>query len=164
MIGLDESGNNHSPGSLGEGVCIDRMHPSDLQTVIRLEQASFSAPWPDESFELILGDPSLLAMVARKARDPIAYTVGSLHGRELLVANLAVAGPFRGKGIGRRLLEALLEEGRRRGAEYAVLDVRASNEAAVRLYESMGFRTIGRREGYYSSPREDSLVMLKRFR
>ncbi len=77
--------------------------------------------------------------------------------------NVAVFPQHRGKGVATTLLEALLEEARRRGGEFLSLEVRPSNTGAVRLYEKLGFRREGRRKSFYTDPREDALLLTKRF-
>jgi ribosomal-protein-alanine N-acetyltransferase len=80
-------------------------------------------------------------------------------GHEIHITNLAVHPSFRRQGIGRRLLAPVLEDGRRRGIALVLLEVRPTNAEALALYESLGFRVIGRRKGYYFDTGEDALVM-----
>jgi ribosomal-protein-alanine N-acetyltransferase len=72
---------------------------------------------------------------------------------------VAVALEERGRGTGRRLIEAALERVRQRGARECFLEVRESNVIARSLYERCGFQAIGRRRSYYTRPVEDALVM-----
>ena len=78
------------------------------------------------------------------------------------IMNIAVAMPYRLKGVGSRLLCALLDRGRGRGIRDFTLEVRMTNAPAIHMYEKMGFRTEGIRRGYYEQPREDALIMWKR--
>ena len=73
--------------------------------------------------------------------------------------NVAVAGEARQRGLGKVLVEAALARVRQRGARECFLEVRESNLVARRLYEGLGFASIGRRRRYYSRPVEDALVM-----
>jgi [ribosomal protein S18]-alanine N-acetyltransferase len=75
------------------------------------------------------------------------------------VLNLAVVPDFRGRGLGAGLLDAGLEAVRNRGGTEVFLEVRASNAVAQSLYAGRGFRTEGRRRGYYRRPDEDALVL-----
>jgi ribosomal-protein-alanine N-acetyltransferase len=78
--------------------------------------------------------------------------------REIL--NLAVDPAYRRRGVARRLIEQQLMERRLGQGEGSwFLEVRESNEPAIRLYESLGFRASGRREGYYNNPVEAGIVM-----
>lgn len=89
----------------------------------------------------------------------LGYTVGLLAADEAEVLNIAVDPPARGKGVGAALLEGMLEELRRAGARSVFLEVRRSNEAAIRLYRRSGFEILGARPDYYRQPREDALTM-----
>jgi ribosomal-protein-alanine N-acetyltransferase len=88
----------------------------------------------------------------------MSVAVGEAH-----ILNLCVAPAWQGEGLGRRLLERLLGVARQHHADTAYLEVRMSNDKAIALYESVGFREIGRRRGYYPHQvgREDALVYAK---
>ena len=72
---------------------------------------------------------------------------------------IAVDPAVRGRGLGRKLLEAVTETAGEDGIQTIFLEVRESNRAAVNLYRSAGFREIGRRRGYYHNPPEDAILM-----
>ena len=78
---------------------------------------------------------------------------------ELHINNLAVAPPYRRRGIGTGLLTHVLNEGAKLGAHRATLEVRRSNDVARHLYERLGFATAGVRRAYYTNPVEDALVL-----
>ena len=78
------------------------------------------------------------------------------------VTNVAVLPSWRGQGIGGRLMERLLADGKNEGIEAFTLQVRAGNLPAIRLYESFGFAAEGRRPGFYEKPKEDALIYWKR--
>ena len=100
-----------------------------------------------------------VGLVMTDADVPIAYFLA----REILgtaeVLNLAVVPGFRGRGLGAELLDAGLAAVRKRGGTEVFLEVRASNAVAQSLYAGRGFRTEGRRRGYYRRPDEDALVL-----
>jgi ribosomal-protein-alanine N-acetyltransferase len=75
------------------------------------------------------------------------------------LANIAVAPGSRGQGVGRLLLERSLASAQAAGAERIFLEVRESNERAIRMYEAAGFRTFGKRRRYYRDPTEDAQVL-----
>jgi ribosomal-protein-alanine acetyltransferase len=106
-----------------------------------------------------LGMPGTVALVMTAADQPMAYFLA----REILgtaeVLNLAVVPEFRGRGLGAELLDAGLSAVRARGGSEVFLEVRASNAVAQALYAGRGFRTEGRRRGYYRRPDEDALVL-----
>ena len=74
------------------------------------------------------------------------------------ICNVATVPEFRGKGVGRAIVEALIENARETGASVVMLEVRASNKAAITLYEKAGFSLVGKRKNFYSFPREDALL------
>ena len=78
------------------------------------------------------------------------------------ISNVAVHPDFRGRGISRKMLDLLMREAREDGVEAFTLEVRAGNRIAIRLYESLGFRTEGVRPGFYDKPVEDGLIMWQR--
>ena len=78
------------------------------------------------------------------------------------ITNVAILEEYRGRGYGKKLLTALLEEGTKMGANAFTLEVRISNTPAIRLYESLGFVSEGVRPGFYERPKEDALIMWKR--
>lgn len=91
----------------------------------------------------------------------VGFAVLYLSGREGDLANLASASSARRAGVGRQLLEHVLEAARARGAQTIFLEVRESNGAARALYSSAGFVDVGRRKKYYARPVEDALVLKK---
>jgi len=82
---------------------------------------------------------------------------------ELRLMNLAVDSSARRRGIAKKLVQHALAKGQERGAKRCVLEVRASNHAALRLYGQFGFRQFGTRQGYYSIPDEDAILMRLEF-
>jgi ribosomal-protein-alanine acetyltransferase len=91
-------------------------------------------------------------MVARAGARLCGYLCLWEIGHEIHITNLAVHPEWRRRGIARALLESILTEGRARGVLLAFLEVRPTNIEALGLYESLGFRVIGQRKGYYSTP------------
>ena len=78
------------------------------------------------------------------------------------MTNIAVFPEYRGRGIGAALTKALLVEGRKRGMNAFTLEVRVGNQAAIHIYEKLGFRSEGGPEGFYEKPKEDALIMWQR--
>lgn len=142
----------------------------DLDALVALEGLCFSHPWTPRNFSDAMADPPhnriVVLRVPHPAGDPergiAAYCVYELVAGELHVHNLAVHPGVRRSGLGRLLMRVVLDAAAHQGARVALLEVRRSNEAARRLYESLGFRALGTRRNYYSHPAEDALVMEKR--
>jgi [ribosomal protein S18]-alanine N-acetyltransferase len=140
---------------------IQNMEEEDIDQVVLIEKDSFSDPWSKQSFLDDLGNPSALSLVVKLGREVVGYACLWQTGMELHIGNIAVAGKHRRKGIGKLLMERIMQEGIQRGCESMLLDVRESNQAAINLYEQFGFVHLSRRKGYYRFPNEDALVMLK---
>ena len=79
---------------------------------------------------------------------------------EIHVLNIATSPEDRRRGIGRALMDAAADHGRRRGARLATLEVRRSNASAIALYRALGYRQVGIRPNYYAEEGEDAIVMI----
>jgi ribosomal-protein-alanine N-acetyltransferase len=99
--------------------------------------------------------------VAEQAGDVVAYGVVAMGAGEAHILNVCVASGMRGRGIGRRMMQLLLERSAQAGMHDVFLEVRPSNPHAIALYQSLGFNEVGRRRGYYQADggREDALVL-----
>ena len=139
------------------------MRPADLPAVMRIERRSFTMPWQEATFRALMRRPSAALLMAelaeRAATTVVGFSVLWFAADEAELGDLAVDPEFRGRGIGRLLLEASIATARQRAAGVLYLEVRESNLAARALYDGHGFETVGRRPGYYSEPREDACVM-----
>ncbi len=135
----------------------------DLDALVELERACFSHPWTRAQLRTTLRSDADVVLVLR---DPemavVAYAVIVVVAGELQIHNVAVQPAHRGRGLGRWLVELVLDIGRRRGAQDAYLEVRQSNVAAQALYRRLGFTDAGVRRRYYSEPAEDALLMTLR--
>lgn len=131
----------------------------DVSAIVAIERATFSDPWSETSVRRLFDNEGACVRVATQGAEVVGYGVIWVVADEAELANLAVATSVRGRGVGALLLDALLREAAARGATATHLEVRASNRAAVALYESRGFEVSGRRKGYYSAPVEDALLM-----
>lgn len=152
----------------GAAIDIGPACADDLDGIARIEQESFSAPWTRAMFEAELtGNPfgrilvARLAQSAREAGRPVGYLCYWIVFDEVRLMTLAVSPEFRGRGLGRRLVQQALEAGRQAGATRALLEVRVSNTGAQALYHRLGFRQIAVRPGYYVNPEEDALILAR---
>ena len=136
--------------------------PGDAATLSRLHSAAFSAPgggWGTHEFHGLLKQPAVLGFRAVRpgpAGAPPAEPRGFVLAREAAgeaeVLTIAVHPSWQGRGLGRLLMEALLRELYARRATELFLEVDEGNVPALRLYERLGFREVGRREAYYGGP------------
>ena len=139
---------------------IERMHAADLADVLVIERASFSMPWSRGAFLYEIEQNRVArCWVSRDGDRVVAYLCLWEIGVELHVTNIAVHPGLRRRGLARQLLNAILQDGRSRRLRSVTLEVRPTNEEARTLYESFGFRVVGRRRGYYYDTGEDALIM-----
>ncbi len=140
---------------------IQRMQKSDVDNVINIEEQAYGEHhWSKESF--------LNELSNDLARYYAAFdTDGNLVGyagcwqilEEVHITNIAVASDFRRKKIGEKLLRQIINDCYANKAKYITLEVRVSNNAAIKLYEKYGFKSLGTRKGYYQDNSEDALIM-----
>ena len=135
------------------------MRPSDLDGVMAIEEVSFPTPWSRamfiEDFPRSFSD----TLVAAGTDDEVlGYAVCWTIEGESHLLNIAVHPERRGRGVGRALLSECIRRAALAGASLIYLEVRAGNEAAQRLYLSMGFAFRGIRKGYYTDTAEDAVV------
>jgi ribosomal-protein-alanine N-acetyltransferase len=144
----------HSEAAAG---VIRRLAYSDLPAVISIERRSFPTPWSLAMFVLELSKPSGICLAATDGDELLGYLVCSRYDQVWHLMNVAVAPERRRVGVARRLISTLVEEGGRRLP--FTLEVRVSNQAAIAMYERLGFRSAGVRPRYYQDNGEDALIM-----
>jgi [ribosomal protein S18]-alanine N-acetyltransferase len=133
----------------------------DLDAVLEIEAASFTSPWTREMYVAELRNVGISYCYVARDEDRTVLGFCSFWRvvDEVHINNLAVAPPWRRRGIGSALMAYVLDEGARLGARRATLEVRRSNDVARRLYEQLGFSPAGIRPAYYTNPIEDALVL-----
>ena len=131
---------------------------ADLPQVIAIERRAFPTPWSLAMFVLELSKPSGICLAALVDGRLVAYLVCSRYDAVWHLMNVAVDPRKRRQGIATALLVSLFEQADKPSEQYT-LEVRTSNEGAIRLYERFGFRAAGRRRAYYHDNREDALIM-----
>jgi ribosomal-protein-alanine N-acetyltransferase len=138
------------------------MDSVDLDEVVELEKICFLDPWSHASFAAELSAGSCSWCRVLRLDDRLAgYMIVWFVEDEAHLANIAVPPWARNRGYAQRMLDDLYGEAYLRGSRMVVLEVRASNHAAVRLYERNGFIPGGIRKDYYRRPKEDALVMVR---
>ena len=142
---------------------IRKMRLEDVEAVVDIETEAFSSPWRKETFAGLIDRPSLEVLVMEHADEGvIGYAVLWCILEQGELANVAITPRMRGKGLGSRLLDRVLEVARRRGVEAVYLEVRTSNTRALDLYRRFGFSDVGVRKGYYDHPKEDARILMTR--
>ncbi|NJD55763.1 MAG: ribosomal-protein-alanine N-acetyltransferase [Nitrospirae bacterium] len=140
-------------------VVIDEMLPEDVPEVLAIEQVAFTTPWSGTLFMNEIYKPLSLPKVARAGGRIVGYICANQVLDEGHILNVTVHPEHRGQGMAREMVRhivGLLEE---RSCSVIYLEVRVSNEAALRMYERAGFRMITVRKRYYTSPEEDAVIM-----
>lgn len=139
------------------------MTKETVAQVAALEAAAFSTPWSEVSIRAELDNEWAIWLVALEGETLAGYLGVQFGPDGGDVMTIATAPEFRGKGVGKRLLAAMEERLTEKHLQWLTLEVRPSNAAAIRLYETQGFREVGRRPRYYKKPTEDALLMTKFF-
>ncbi len=136
---------------------------TDLDAIVEIARASFANPWSREMFDQeISRQPLARSYVLRTGDHAVAaFCTCWLVIDELHVNTIAVRPELRRQGLARLLLDHALRDAAAHGATRALLEVRRSNTAALKFYENMGFSTESVRKGYYPSPPEDALVLVR---
>lgn len=135
---------------------LTKEHISELYI---LEKATFSEPWSEMTFIKELENPQAYYYIAVKDEKIIGYAGMCTILDEGHIMNIAVEKAQRGRGIGKALVKTLVEKGHELELMGLTLEVRAGNTAAISLYESFGFVSVGIRENYYHYPSEDATIM-----
>jgi len=150
--------------SAPENVTVCPMELGHVDDVLAIER-TFPAPWTREMFlqELRRQWEESEALVAIHGDRLVGYVLCWFVADEIHIVNLAVQSELRRRGIGRYLMQTICDLAERRNVTVATLEVRFHNEAAIALYESLGFRSVAIRKSYYADNGEDALVMLKEF-
>lgn len=135
------------------------LQEAHIPAILAIEAQTNTAPWSERSFRNELDHKRGFFLVAINQGQVIGYGAIWLVIDEAHITTVAVAPEHQRKGIGERLMVALLKEAKERGMTCSTLEVRAGNEAAIRLYEKLGYVISARRKGYYPDNREDAIVM-----
>ncbi|SDX56831.1 ribosomal protein S18-alanine N-acetyltransferase [Marinobacter mobilis] len=142
------------------GLVVRPLTETDLDAVIDIERQSYSHPWAKGVF-LDCFHPNYRLWALEGSAGLVGYSIVSYQFDEAHLLNICISPASHRCGLGRRLLRHVVASAAHDGMVAVILEVRASNEQAARLYLSEGFQEIGRRPGYYpdGSGREDARVM-----
>ena len=150
-------------GEVLNGLTLDDMKVGDLPAVIQIEHDSFTTPWSETSFFNELKNPRSIVKVARKDAKVVGYICAGWIIDEGHILDVAVHAEFRRLGIASMLTEKIIGRLREEGCRDIFLEVRASNEAARKMYCKYNFKELGTRKDYYVSPVEDAVIMVLKF-
>jgi ribosomal-protein-alanine N-acetyltransferase len=140
-------------------IIICPMVAADIEQIMAIERASFPLPWLEQHF---LDEINSAAAFPLTAFDHDGRVVGYICPLQVLdeghILNVAVDPACRGMGVGRLLVQRVMDDCRASGAAFVSLEVRVSNIAAINLYRQLGFAAVGQRKRYYENG-EDALMM-----
>ena len=143
----------------------------DAAAMARLHREDFVRPWSDGDFASLLAQDTVFGFAAYetgRAKDgPIGFVLARYAAGEGEILTVAVARAHRRRGLGWKLMDAVLRELHRRRAEALFLEVDETNEPAIALYRRLGFDKVGMRPRYYAhaeKPRTGALVMRRDLR
>ena len=133
---------------------------ADLVAVLELERAVERAPhWPAKAYADMLAGRGCCLFVAEEDGALAGFAAGVVAGTDGELEMVAVRADARGQGIGRSLVETVVQWARDAGARKVMLEVRAGSAGARRLYQRVGFVEAGFRPRYYADPEEDAVMM-----
>lgn len=145
------------------GLCIGEYEEGDLAEILEIERDSFPTPWSPGLFRSEMANSISRMLVGKAVQGQgtavAGYVVFWRVADEIHLHNIAVRRDLRKCGIASRLLSKVIRDCRPEGAHFVTLEVRRSNLAAQKLYESFGFSVRGVRRGYYTDTGEDALIM-----
>ena len=135
---------------------------ADISSIMQLErQAATAGHWTEDQYRQAFrrGGATRLVLISEdEETSPVGFLVARHLAPEWELENIVVAPPARRKGLGKRLLEALLVAATKTSCAAVFLEVRESNVPARTLYEKTGFQQTGRRKSYYTNPSEDAIL------
>lgn len=148
---------------MNDTLLISKMQESDINELVKIDKICFSSPWSYNSFKAELENKNSYFIVCKYNNNAIGYAGLYKILDETYISNIALLPDYRKKGIGRKLLVSLINYAQNNRASFISLEVRKSNYIAINLYKSEGFVLSGLRKNFYSSPKEDGLIMTKYF-
>ena len=133
----------------------------DAKYIAEIEQYCFSTPWTEKQVKSC--DNSTVFFLAKADGKTVGY--GGMYTvlDEGYITNIGVMPDYRRRGIGAKLVSKLIDYSVRNSLSFLSLEVRVSNIAAIKLYDSFGFKEVGKRKNFYSNPKEDALIMTRYF-
>jgi ribosomal-protein-alanine N-acetyltransferase len=145
---------------IGEQLRISPMQFADIGEVRAIELDVFPTPWPSNAYQRELSSNRSAHYFCLWQSNAIAAYGGLWSvGEEAHVTTIGVRRREQGKGLGKAMFMALVNRSYALGANFVSLEVRPTNEPAIHLYETFGFKVMGRRRGYYTDNGEDAMVM-----
>lgn len=140
-------------------IVVEKMQDKDIPEVVCIEASVFSMPWSEQGFQDALRQDTIF-VVARREHHVVGYCGMYCSFGEGEITNVAVSPDVQNQGIGKKIISGLLEIASEKNINRIVLEVRVSNNYAIKLYKDFGFQKVGIRKGFYERPREDAAIMV----
>lgn len=134
----------------------------DIAKISQMEKAYFGQPWSEASIAHYAEEGNTVFVVAKAAGEVVGYAAVMCILDEGNLVSIAVEEDYREMGIASELLDIAYDLSHEKGVSSINLEVRQSNEAAISLYEKEGFERVGLRKNFYSNPKEDAILFLKK--
>ncbi|MEO0946969.1 MAG: ribosomal protein S18-alanine N-acetyltransferase [Cyanobacteria bacterium J06641_5] len=143
------------------GWTLRELESADIPAILALDRACFGGIWSESGYQREIDSPNSTLVVLETAAqaDPVGVACAWAILDEAHITLLGVRPNWRQRGLGQLLLATLLQDAQQRGLARATLEVRASNQSAIALYEKFGFRVAGDRPNYYQNPPEAALIL-----
>lgn len=134
---------------------------NDAGYIAEIERHCFSTPWTEQQIKS--SDDSTVFFLAKADGKTVGY--GGMYTvlDEGYITNIGVMPDYRRKGIGAKIVKELIDYSIKNSLCFLSLEVRVSNMAAIKLYDSFGFKEVGKRKNFYNKPKEDALIMTRYF-
>lgn len=139
---------------------IREMSAEDVLEVIEIEKASYTMPWSETSFLSEIYSRHSITRIAEFNGKIVSYICVKKVADEGHLLNLAVHPDYRGRGIARMLFKDAVEDLHAGNCRFLYLEVRVSNNAAIKMYTDLNFKVVGTRKDYYIRPTENALIMM----
>lgn len=138
----------------------EKMNETNVEGIAELEKENFSDGWSLKSLKEEINNPDALYLAVRDdENNMVVAAAGMIISIDTAdIMNVSVKEEYRRKGLASKLLDALFEEGKKRGVKDFTLEVRENNHAARKLYEKKGFVFEGIRPNFYSNPAEGAAI------
>ena len=143
---------------MSQDIMVRLMKEEDIDKLVVIEEECFSLPWSKNAFEESFSKDYAYFFVAEIDKEIAGYIGLYKIGSEGDITNIAVSSTYRRKGIGYKLIEAVLDFAKHHKMNTITLEVRESNIPAIGLYERCGFTNIGIRKNFYEKPVENAII------
>ncbi|MGN1051616.1 MAG: ribosomal protein S18-alanine N-acetyltransferase [Acutalibacteraceae bacterium] len=142
---------------------IKRATIDNVSDISNIEINCFSTPWSKENIYNELNRKGTVAFLAWEKDVATGYVLMNIIANEGYMCNIAVLYKYRNKGVGKALLESIIDVAVNENLAFVTLEVRKSNKIAIKMYEKAGFIFVGERKDYYHNPKESAVLMTKFF-